>query len=168
MLGGHRKLLLGNSHGAVRIYNNSHQNSSTRHYCTLQIKLISQSRWMDLHENHTRNVRITTSRNPFKQLTHTLFSQTWILTSQTHIRIMATCVDNYFFHIGSGRFWNWICWTVERISFDDCTEDVLWEDHNVLGVKVVLWYNSEMELYKKVCRHINSGICKGIFTPIWS
>ena len=58
--------------------------------------------------------------------------------------IMATYVENYFFHIGSGKFWNLVCWTRARRSSDERTEDVLWEDHNGLGGKLILWYNNEM------------------------
>ena len=66
---------------------------------------------MDIHGNHRSNVRITTSGYPRKQLTRTMFAQLCILPSQTHTRIMATCVETYLIHIGSGRFWNWLYWT---------------------------------------------------------
>ena len=81
--------------------------------------------WMDLHVNHTRNVQITTSKNPCKKITRTPFAQPWILQSRTHAMIMATYVENYFFHIGSGKFWNLVCWTRARRSSDERTEDVL-------------------------------------------
>ena len=64
---------------------------------------------MDLHGNHTNNVWLTTIGNPCKQLTRAPFARPCILPSQTHTRIMATCADTYFFHIGSEQFWNYIC-----------------------------------------------------------
>ena len=38
---GHWKLLFRNFHGLIRIYENTHQINSTRHYCTSQVKLLS-------------------------------------------------------------------------------------------------------------------------------
>ena len=151
----HRNLLLRNIHGAVIIYENTHHINSTRNYHTVQFKRPSQSIWIDLHGNQTRHVRITTSRHLCKQLTRTMFAQLCILPSQTHTRIMATCVETYLIHIGSEWFWNWLFLTRTRISSDDCTENVLWKYHNRLGGKIIMCYNNEMELQKKIYRHIN-------------
>ena len=119
------KLLLKNNHGVVRIYENTHQIIITRNDCTVQLEQHSQSIWMNLHVNHTRNVWITTTRHPYKQLTSTTFAQKWILTSQTHSRIMVTCVETYSIHIFSGIFWNWLSWIRACRSSDECTENLL-------------------------------------------
>ena len=107
--------------------------------CTLKVKWIIQSRWMDLHRNRTRSIQITTSRNPCKQPTCAPFTQPRILPSQAHTRIMEACVEASLFYIGIGIFWNWICWTRSRRSFDECAEDLLWEYHNRLVGKFILW-----------------------------
>ena len=59
---------------------------------------------MDLHEDFMRNVRTITSEHTYKQLTHTIFNQPEIFSSQTNTRIVDTCVDTYFIPIGSGIF----------------------------------------------------------------
>ena len=59
---------------------------------------------MVIHGNHTRNVQITKSGHPCKKLICKTFAQPWILPSQTHTRIMATCMETHFIHIGSERF----------------------------------------------------------------
>ena len=75
----HWELLPINTHGTVIIYEDTYQVISARYHRALQLKWLSQSRWMDLHGNYTRNVWTTTSRNSCKQLTHTTFKQPRIL-----------------------------------------------------------------------------------------
>ena len=60
-------------------------------------------------------------------------------------RVMATCVETYLIHIGGGVFWDMLCWTTECRSSDEYTENVLQKYHNILGGKVILWYNNGME-----------------------
>ena len=103
-----------------------------------------------------------------KLISQRLNNHPWILTSQTHTKIMATCTETHFIHIVSGRFWNWICWTREHRSSYDCVKDVLWKDHSILEGKAILWYNNEMKWYKTVSRHINAQIRKGSFAQICS
>ena len=63
---GYQKLLSRNTHGMVVIYEDTYHIHYTIYCCTLQLKGLSQSRWMDLHGNYTRNVWTTKSVNSCK------------------------------------------------------------------------------------------------------
>ena len=80
---------------------------------------------MDIHGNYKRNVCTTSSGHPGKQLTRTTLKKPCILTSQTNTTIMETYVETYFIHIGSGRFWNWLCLTGTCRSSYECIKNVL-------------------------------------------
>ena len=142
----HRKLLLRNTHGTFGIYDNTKQINSERHYRTLQLKLYSRSRWMNINGNYMRNVCNTSSGHSCKLLNHTMHKQPWILSSQKITRIVATCVETYLINIGSEKFWNWLCWTGTGRSFDECIQQLSWKNHNILERKVILQYNHEMGL----------------------
>ena len=102
------KLLPRDAHGTVRIYVNPYQDHSSRHYHTLKIKRPSQSIWVDTHGNRMENVLTPTSGHHCEQFTHTTSRQPWLLPSQINNRIMASCMETHFVHIGSGIFCNWV------------------------------------------------------------